>query len=119
MDVEKSVPMKKDTIFRMASMSKAVTSVAAVMLMEEGQAAAGRPGLEVPAGVQVDDRPRAGTAGSGRYGSVPAKREITIRDLLTHTAGISYGDGPARSDYKAAGVLSDGTSRTGPSRSCR
>jgi CubicO group peptidase (beta-lactamase class C family) len=37
MDVEKNVPMRKDTIFRMASMSKAVTSVAAVILMEEGK----------------------------------------------------------------------------------
>jgi CubicO group peptidase (beta-lactamase class C family) len=44
--------------------------------------------------------------GPGRtYGSVPAKREITIRDLLTHTAGINYGDGPASGAYEAAGVL--------------
>src|SRR6185295_15221003 len=35
---------------------------------------------------------------------VPAKREITIRDLLTHTAGIGYGDGPAEALYKAANV---------------
>jgi len=36
---------------------------------------------------------------------VPAKREITIRDLLTHTAGISYGNGPAEAQYKAANVF--------------
>jgi CubicO group peptidase (beta-lactamase class C family) len=42
--------------------------------------------------------------GAAGYATVPAKRLITIRDLLTHTAGISYGDGPAREDYVKAGI---------------
>jgi CubicO group peptidase (beta-lactamase class C family) len=103
MDVEKSVPMKKDTIFRMASMSKAVTSVAAVILMEEGKLRLADPVSKfLPAFRQTT----VVVPGPGaRYGSVPAKREITVRDLLTHTAGISYGDGPASKEYEAAGVL--------------
>ncbi|MCU0244814.1 MAG: beta-lactamase family protein, partial [Acidobacteria bacterium] len=38
------------------------------------------------------------------YTIVPAKRQITVRDLLTHTSGVSYGDGPAKELYKAAGI---------------
>ncbi len=103
MDVEKNVPMKKDTIFRMASMSKAVTSVAAVILMEEGRLRLADP---VSKFLPAFRRTSVLVPGPGaRYGSVPAKREITVRDLLTHTAGISYGDGPASKEYEAAGVL--------------
>jgi CubicO group peptidase (beta-lactamase class C family) len=47
--------------------------------------------------------PAADKNGKG-YATVPVKRAITIRDLLTHTAGISYGDGPARDAYLAAGI---------------
>ena len=103
MDVEKNVPMRKDTIFRMASMSKAVTSVAAVILMEEGRLRLADP---VSKYLPAYRRTTVLVPGpGGRYGSVPAKREITVRDLLTHTAGISYGDGPAAKEYEAAGVL--------------
>jgi CubicO group peptidase (beta-lactamase class C family) len=103
MDVEKNLPLRKDTIFRMASMSKAVTSVAAVVLMEEGKLRLADPVSKyLPAfGNTTVLVPGPG----GRYGSVPAKRGITVRDLLTHTAGISYGDGPAAKDYEAAGVF--------------
>lgn len=108
LDRESRTPMRTDTIFRAASMSKAVTSVAIVMLMEEGKLLITDPVSKyLPAfrdtSVAV---PPPGTPGSGRYGVVPAKRAITIRDLLTHTAGISYGLPPslAAGQYKAAGV---------------
>ena len=103
MDVEKNAPMRKDAIFRMASMSKAVTSVAAVMLMEEGKLRLADPVSKFLPAFRRTSVIAPGPG--GRYGSVPAKREITVRDLLTHTAGINYGDGPASKDYEAAGVL--------------
>ncbi len=101
-DVERQIPMRPDTIFRMASMTKAVTSVAAVMLMEEGRLLLNDPVSKyLPAFKQTS----VATPGPGpRFGVVPARREITIRDLLTHTAGISYGDGPAAAAWKAAGI---------------
>ncbi len=102
MDVEKNVPMRKDAIFRLASMSKAVTSVAAMMLVEEGKLRLGDPVSKfLPAFKQTS----VAVAGTGtRVGVVPAKREVTVRDLLTHTAGISYGSGPASEQWKAAGM---------------
>ncbi len=104
MDVEKNIPMRKDTIFRLASMSKAVTSVAAVILMEEGKLRLADPVSRfLPAFRRTNVAVPAATSG-GRIGVMPAKREITVRDLMTHTAGISYGDGPAADQYKAAGI---------------
>jgi CubicO group peptidase (beta-lactamase class C family) len=103
MDVEKNLPLKKDTIFRMASMSKAVTSVAAVILMEEGKLRLADPvSRYLPAFKKTTVVvPSTG----GRPGTVPAKREITVRDLLTHTSGVNYGDGPAADEYRAAGLF--------------
>jgi CubicO group peptidase (beta-lactamase class C family) len=107
-DREAGVPMRPDTIVRIASMSKAVTSVAAMMLVEEG-----RLGLSDPVSrylpafkkTTVWVPPPAGAVPGTALAAVPAKREITIRDLLTHTAGISYGWGAAEPQYKAANVL--------------
>jgi CubicO group peptidase (beta-lactamase class C family) len=107
MDVEKNLPMRKDVVLRMASMSKAVTTVAAVILLEEGKLLLADPVSKfLPAYKQttVAVPPPPGTPGAGRYGVVPARREITIRDLMTHTAGISYGTGLADAQYKAAGI---------------
>jgi CubicO group peptidase (beta-lactamase class C family) len=105
MDVEKNIPLRKDTIFRMASMSKALTSVAAVMLMEEGKLRLAEPVSKYLPAFKKTTVVVPSSVPGGRYGTVPAKREITIRDLLTHTAGINYGDGPAADDYRAAGVF--------------
>ncbi len=107
-DREAGVAMKTDTIFRIASMSKAVTSVAAMMLVEEG-----RLGLSDPVSRYIPSfkkttvfaPPPPGAVAGTPASVVPAKREITVRDLLTHTSGISYGWGVAEPQYKAANVL--------------
>lgn len=87
-DKEASRRMTTDAIFRIASQSKAVTSIAIMQLVEEGKVALGDP-------VSRYIAPFARTTVAARSDSgltiVPAKRQITIRDLLTHTAGISYG----------------------------
>ncbi len=107
-DLERKVPMRADTIFRAASMSKAVTSLAVMLLLEEGKLLVTDPvGKFIPSfrETTVAVAPPPGTP-AGRYGVVPARRSITIKDLLTHTAGISYGQPPslAADRYKAAGV---------------
>jgi CubicO group peptidase (beta-lactamase class C family) len=118
-DVERAVPMTTDTLFRIASMSKAVTSVAVMMLQEEGRLLLSDPVskfLPAYANTTVAVPLPPGAPAGSRPGVVPAKRQITIRDLLTHTAGISYGNGnPAEADY-ARPVSSAGTSPTRTSR---
>jgi CubicO group peptidase (beta-lactamase class C family) len=106
-DREAGVPMRADTIFRIASMSKGVTSVAAMILIEEG-----RLGLADPVSKYIPSfkkttvfvAPPAGAVPGTPLSAVPAKREINVRDLLTHTSGISYGAGPVEALYKAANV---------------
>lgn len=102
-DREANVPMQEDTIFRIASQTKALTSVAVMMLMEEGKLV-----LEDPLGKFLPEWSKTTVAvakekGTG-YDVVPAKRAITIRDLLSHTAGISYGTGPGEKAWKDAGI---------------
>ena len=103
MDVEGNVPMRRDTIFRMASMSKAVTSVAAVILMEDGKLMLTDPVSKYLPAFKNTSVAVPGVPG-GRYGVVPARRQVSVKDLLTHTAGISYGDGLAAEQWKAAGL---------------
>ena len=87
-DRESRRPITPDAIFRIASQSKAITSTAILMLVEEGKIALGDPVSRfIPAYARTTVAPRAD---SGRT-TVPARRQITIQDLLTHTAGISYG----------------------------
>ena len=83
--------MSRDVIFRIASMTKPVTSVAVMMLVEEGRLLLNDPVSKyLPefknAVVLVSDGP-----GEEQFHVIPAKREITIRHLLNHTSGISYG----------------------------
>ena len=87
-DREASRKMTSDAIFRIASQSKAVTSVAVMMLVEEG-----RIGLADPVSRYMPTFARTTVAVRADTGRavVPVKRAITIRDLLTHTAGFSYG----------------------------
>ena len=107
-DIEKDTPMRKDTLFRIASMSKAVTTVAAMILVEEGRLQLTDPVSRfIPAFRWTKvAAPAPPGAERGTYAVVPAKREITVRDLMTHTAGISYGTGsPAEAAFKAAGTI--------------
>lgn len=106
-DLESRTPMRLDTIFRIASMSKAATSIAAMMLIEEGELSLETPVSKFFPGFKkttVALRPPAGAVADSPVTVVPAKREINIRDLLTHTAGIGYGGGPGAQAWKAAGI---------------
>ena len=92
-DVESRHPMTDDTIFRLYSMSKPVTSVAAMMLVEEGKLALGDPLAkyipafsDVKVGVERRDE-----AGKPTLALEPLQRPITIEDLLRHTSGLTYG----------------------------
>lgn len=106
-DIEAKKPMRNDAIFRIASMSKAVTTLAVMMLYEEGKFTLHDPiGKFIP-GFQksvVAVPPPADAPPGTKFVTVPAKRPIQIRDLLTHTAGLTYGDGLAVDLYKAANV---------------
>ncbi len=87
-DKESGRRMTTDAIFRIASQSKAVTTTAILMLVEEGRISLGDPVSRfIP---QFAHTTVATKSDTGRV-IARAKREITIRDLLTHTAGISYG----------------------------
>jgi len=106
-DLEAGRAMTKDAIFRIASQTKALTSVAVMMLVEEGRIGLADPvSRYLPAfeKTTVAVPPPAGAVAGTPVSSVPAKRPITIRDLLTHTAGIGYGYGPAEAQWKAAGI---------------
>jgi len=89
--MDEGKPMRADTIFRIASMTKPITSVAVMILLEEGRILLNDPlskylpEFKNPQ-VLVSDGP-----GEGQFHLVPAKREITIRHLLNHTSGITYG----------------------------
>ena len=97
--------MTTDVVFRIASQSKAVTSVAVMMLLEEGRLTLNDP---VSKWIPAFKDARVATASDTGRVLTPVKRAITIRDLLTHTAGISYGyDSLVRDDYTAAGLGPD------------
>jgi CubicO group peptidase (beta-lactamase class C family) len=87
-DREAGKPMQRDSIFRICSMTKPITSVAAMILYEEGRFLLDDPiSLYLPEfkSPKVLVKPA-----SGKPYSVPATREITVRDLLRHTAGLTY-----------------------------
>lgn len=101
-DRESKTPMQVDTIFRIASQTKALVSLGAMLLQEEGRLLLADPvGKYIPEFMHTTV---AETRSDGGYKIVKAKRPITIRDLLTHTAGISYGDGPAAALWQKAGI---------------
>ena len=97
MDVEAKKAMEKDAIFRLASMSKPVTSVAVLMLVEEGKIRLSDPiSRFMPefAKMQVAVPRAAKTAGEAPYYTIPADREITVRDVMTHTSGLMSWQSP-------------------------
>lgn len=88
-DRERATPMRRDTLARLYSMTKPLTSVAILMLYEEGRFQLDDPiSRFLPEFAQM----RVFAGGSrARPETVPAQRPITFRDLLTHTAGLTYG----------------------------
>ena len=101
-DKEAGSPMATDSIFRIASQTKALVSVGVMLLQEEGTLL-----ITDPVGKYLPEFMATTVAqpnGRGGYDVVAARRLITIRDLLTHTAGISYGSGPAADQFDEAGI---------------
>jgi CubicO group peptidase (beta-lactamase class C family) len=108
-DIEANKPMAADTLFRIASMTKPVTSVAVMMLVEDGKVRLNDPVSKFIPEFKEMKVLVPGAAGAGNT-LVPAQREITIHDLLTHTAGLTYrlwGQKPWCDLYREGGV-SDG-----------
>jgi CubicO group peptidase (beta-lactamase class C family) len=107
-DVESKTPMRDNTIFRIASMSKPITSVAIMMLYEEGKLRLNDPVSRfIPAFKQQRVANEKGETENARRG-------MTIRDLLVHRSGISYGflnTGAVGNAYRANGVV-DGLTTT-------
>ncbi len=100
-DVDAWERLEVDAIFRIASQTKAIVSVAVMMLQEDGALLISDPlGKYLPAFATTT----VAVPGEDGYDIVPADRPITIRDLLTHTAGMSYGYGPGGDRWAEAGI---------------
>lgn len=112
-DPATKAPMTKDSIFRIYSMSKPITSVAAMLLFEDGKFSLADPvskyipqlgGLKV--GVEKPDP----SGGKPTLELVPARRDMTIQDLFRHTSGLTYGffgEGLVRKMYVETKVWND------------
>ncbi len=102
-DIEAGIPTKYDSMYRIASMSKAITSTAVMMLYEEGKFLLNDPVSKfIP---EFKDMKVIVPDSTGKsYTLVPAKGPITIRHLLNHTSGITYGGGLQTDFYKNAGM---------------
>ena len=100
-DREANVAMTHNALFRIASQTKALVSVATMILQEEGRLL-----LSDPVGKYIPEfqKTKVAVAKPGGYDIVDARRPMTIRDLLTHTAGVSYGSGPARALWEQADI---------------
>jgi CubicO group peptidase (beta-lactamase class C family) len=113
-DVATKLPMTADTIFRIYSMSKPITSVAAMMLVEDGKLSLDDPVskyipafADVKVGVEKRDE-----SGKPALALEPANRPITIEDLLRHTSGLTYGfygDSAVRKLYAQADLFNGDT----------
>ena len=107
-DVEAGLPMQRDTIFRIASMTKPVTVAAAMALVEEGRLALSDPitrWIPEMAGMRVLADPTGPLDQT-----VPATRAITVDDLMTHRAGLAYGfsvTGPIARAYAQVSLRQD------------
>jgi CubicO group peptidase (beta-lactamase class C family) len=93
-DPDKLTPMRRDSLFRIASMTKPVTAVAALMLMEEGKFALVDPIsrhlpelADLKVGVEVTDP----ATGVRTLKIEPSRRAVTVQDLFRHTSGLTYG----------------------------
>lgn len=101
-DLESKSPQKTDDLFRIASQTKALVSTAILMLQEEGELLISDPVSKfIP---ELANHKVARALEGGGYDVVDAQRPITLRHLLTHTAGVGYGSGPAADAWKEAGI---------------
>lgn len=101
-DLASDTPMTADTIFRIYSMSKSITSAAAMMLVDEGKL-----DLDDPIAKHIPEFADAKI--HGEAGNTKPTRPPTVRDLLRHTAGLTYGifgNSAVDQQYRAAGILS-------------
>jgi CubicO group peptidase (beta-lactamase class C family) len=102
-DVKDRLPIERDTLFRIASMTKPITSTVALMLFEEGRFALNDP---IARWAPEFSEIRVLRSPTGRLDQTdPAKRPITFEDLLTHRSGLTYGafhPGPLARAYKEA-----------------
>jgi len=89
-DISTKAPLQKESIFRIASQTKAITSVAIMMLFEEGKLLLDDAVSKYIPAFRKQTVLEKFIATDTSYTSIPAKREITIRDLLTHTSGLGY-----------------------------
>lgn len=102
-DIESKLPMERNTLFRIASMTKPITSTAALMLFEEGRFALNDP---ITRWAPEFSQMRVLRSSTGTLDQTdPAERQITFEDLLTHRSGLTYADwhsGPIVKAYKEA-----------------
>ena len=101
-DREARARMQADSIFRIASQTKAIVVTGAMLLVEQGKLLLTDPVSKyLP---EFKETTVAVPKDGGGYDVMKAKRPITIHDLMTHTSGISYGAGPAADQWKKAGI---------------
>lgn len=116
-DREANAPMRPDAVFRIASMTKPIVSLAVMMLAEEGRLSIAYPiGTYLP---EWRETPRVAEIRDGQMTLVPARRAITVQDLLRHTSGLadsSPGDHPVLAAYRASGARERGISMEEMSR---
>src|ERR1700755_1725496 len=108
-DVVSKAPMTDQTIFRLFSMTKAITAVTSMMLLQDGKIKLDDPVskfipsfADVKVGVE-----KKGADGTPTLELVPPNRPMTVKDLMTHTSGVTYGfygDSLARKAYRAANI---------------
>ena len=109
-DIENNEPIEADTIFRIHSMSKPITSVAVMMLYEEGHFQ-----LDTPVSRFIPEFKDMKVYNDDQSEILDATKEVTIKHLLTHTAGIIYGWGgePADKRFQEANIFEPGTTLAG------
>ena len=104
-DREDEIPMEKRSLHRIASQTKALTSAAVMILQERGQLLINDElGKYFPEWRETMVAVESSNKAEG-YKIVPAKRSITIRDLLTHTAGVNYGWGLAQREWEESSII--------------
>lgn len=109
LDRESGTPLPEDAIFRLYSMTKPITTVAAMMLVEEG-----RISLDAPISRYIPEFANMRVYESGGLEdmvTVPAARAITVRDLMSHSSGLTYnftGNTPVQQYYRKHGVMRGG-----------